>query len=83
MELLRAWATDPDDPRTIILVTHATENVTTCQYVVFMAPGGHVAYFGPPSAALRYFGVDRFAEIYRQVSDYQVGSDDDRDVARR
>lgn len=71
MELLRAWATDPADPRTIILVTHATENVTRCKYVAFMADGGHVVYFGPPEAALQYFGADHFAEIYRQVGVYQ------------
>jgi putative ABC transport system ATP-binding protein len=72
MELLRDWATDPADPRTIILVTHATENVTHCKYVAFLAPGGYVVYFGPPDKALDYFGVDRFAEIYRQVGRYQL-----------
>ena len=71
MDLLRKWATDPADPRTIILVTHATENVTSCKYVAFMAPGGYVAYFGPPDKALSYFGVKRFAEIYRDVGSYQ------------
>jgi putative ABC transport system ATP-binding protein len=71
MELLRRWATDPADPRTIILVTHATENVTACKYVAFLAPGGYVAYFGPPKQALTFFGVNRFAEIYRQVGQYQ------------
>jgi putative ABC transport system ATP-binding protein len=71
MELLREWATDPADPRTIILVTHATENVTNCKYVAFMATGGYVVYFGPPAKALGYFGVERFAEIYRYVGAYQ------------
>ncbi len=72
MELLRDWATDPVDPRTIILVTHATENVTRCKYVAFMAPGGFVVYFGPPQRALAHFGVERFAEIYRLVGAYQL-----------
>jgi len=71
MELLRKWATDPTDPRTIILVTHATENVTQCKYVAFLAPGGYVVYFGPPEQVLNYFGVARFAEIYREVGKYQ------------
>ncbi|MCA9950142.1 MAG: ATP-binding cassette domain-containing protein, partial [Anaerolineales bacterium] len=72
MEILRKWATKPEDPRTIILVTHATENVTNCKYVAFLASGGYVVYFGPPQKALTYFGVDRFAEIYRQVDQYQL-----------
>jgi len=70
MELLRQWATDPSDPRTIIVVTHATENVTNCKYVAFMGAGGYVVYFGPPDAALAYFGVQRFAEIYRLVGSF-------------
>lgn len=72
MELLRDWAADPTDPRTIILVTHATENVTQCKYVAFMAPGGFVVYFGPPQRALAHFGAARFAEIYRLVGAYQL-----------
>jgi ABC-type multidrug transport system ATPase subunit len=72
MELLQDWATNPSDPRTIILVTHATENVTYCKYVAFMAPGGLLVYFGPPEQALAYFGVKRFAEIYRIVGAYPM-----------
>jgi len=72
MELLGKWATNRTDPRTIILVTHATENVTKCKYVAFLALGGHVVYFGPPEQALNYFGVKRFAEIYREVGRYQL-----------
>lgn len=72
MELLREWADNPVDPRTIILVTHATENVTSCKYVAFMGAGGRVVYFGPPAKALDYFGVERFAEIYQFVGTYRV-----------
>jgi ABC-type multidrug transport system ATPase subunit len=67
MELLQEWATDPRDPRTIVLITHATENVTSCKYVAFMASGGQVVYFGPPIEALEYFGRQRFAEIYQYI----------------
>lgn len=64
MQLLRQLA---NGGRTILLVTHATENVTLCDRVIFMARGGHLAYFGSPDEALSYFGVDRFNEIYRKV----------------
>lgn len=66
MEILRAWAANTTDKRTIVLVTHATENIGSCSYVTFMAPGGYVAYFGPPGEAKKYFKVDRFAKIYRK-----------------
>jgi ABC transport system ATP-binding/permease protein len=64
MQLLRELA---DQGRTILLITHATENVMLCDQVVFMARGGNLAFFGPPQDALRYFGVQRFNEIYRKV----------------
>lgn len=64
MQLLRKLA---DSGRTILLITHATENVILCDLVVFMAKGGKVAYFGPPNEAPQYFGVQKFNEIYRKV----------------
>jgi ABC transport system ATP-binding/permease protein len=64
MQLLRELA---DQGRTILLVTHATENVMLCDQVIFMARGGNLAYYGPPQEALNYFGVERFNEIYRKV----------------
>ncbi|MEM9136237.1 MAG: FHA domain-containing protein [Cyanobacteria bacterium P01_F01_bin.42] len=64
MQLLRELA---DQGRTILLITHATENVMLCDQVVFMARGGNLAYYGPPQEALNYFEVQRFNEIYRRV----------------
>lgn len=61
MFLLRRLA---DQGRTIILVTHATSNITVCDKVVFMAPGGKLAFFGSPQDALNFFGVKEFADIY-------------------
>jgi ABC transport system ATP-binding/permease protein len=64
MQLLRELA---DQGRTILLITHATENVMLCDQVIFMARGGNLAFFGPPQDALKYFEVQRFNEIYRKV----------------
>jgi ABC-type multidrug transport system ATPase subunit/pSer/pThr/pTyr-binding forkhead associated (FHA) protein len=66
MRLLRQLA---DDGQTIVLITHATKNVTLCDQVIFLARGGHLAYFGPPGEALEYFGVADFDEIYEQLED--------------
>jgi ABC-type multidrug transport system ATPase subunit/pSer/pThr/pTyr-binding forkhead associated (FHA) protein len=66
MRLLRQLA---DEGQTILLVTHATKNVTLCDQVVFLAKGGRLAYFGPPGEALEYFGVADFDEIYEQLED--------------
>jgi ABC-type multidrug transport system ATPase subunit len=64
MRLLRRLA---DEGRTVVLVTHATKNVMTCDKVVFLARGGHLAFFGAPEEALRYFEVDDFDEIYMRL----------------
>ncbi len=61
MVLLRKLA---DKGHTIVLVTHATNNINVCDYVCFLAQGGRLAYFGPPDGAKEFFGKTDFAEIY-------------------
>lgn len=64
MRLLRKLA---DEGQTVLLVTHATKNVMMCDQVVFLAKGGHLAYYGPPEEALAYFGVQDFDAIYEKL----------------
>jgi ABC-type multidrug transport system ATPase subunit/pSer/pThr/pTyr-binding forkhead associated (FHA) protein len=61
MLLLRKLA---DKGHTIILVTHATNNINNCDYICFLSQGGRLAYYGPPDGAKAYFGKTDFAEIY-------------------
>lgn len=61
MYLLRKLA---DKGHTIVLVTHATNNINACDYVCFLSQGGRLAYFGPPDMAKTYFEKTDFAEIY-------------------
>ncbi len=64
MFLLRRLA---DQGRTIILVTHATNNLTACDKVIFLAPGGRLAFFGAPKEVFDFFGVGEFADIYSML----------------
>ncbi len=64
MFLLRKLA---DKGHTIVLVTHATNNINSCDYVCFLCAGGRLAYFGPPEEAKVYFGKTDFAEIYTSL----------------
>src|SRR5579884_2901811 len=73
MFLLRKLA---DKGHTIVLVTHATNNINTCDYVCFLCQGGRLAYFGPPEEAKTYFGKTDFAEIYSALEP----TDDDPDI---
>lgn len=61
MLLLRKLA---DKGHTIVLVTHATNNINNCDYICFLCQGGRLAYYGPPDGAKAYFGKADFAEIY-------------------
>ncbi|HZO71770.1 MAG TPA: ATP-binding cassette domain-containing protein [Ktedonobacteraceae bacterium] len=64
MALLRELA---DKGHTIVLVTHATNNINNCDYVCFLCRDGRMAYFGPPRDAPAYFGKTNFAEIYSSL----------------
>ena len=57
-----------DSGRTIVLVTHATANISVCDHVAFMA-AGRMVYFGPPQEALAFFNVTSgdFADIYTKL----------------
>ena len=55
MQLLRGLA---DDGRTVLVVTHSVAELAICDKLLVMAPGGSVAYFGPPEEALNFFGYD-------------------------
>jgi len=68
MQLLRRLA---DQGRTVILVTHATANITLCDRVVFLGQGGRLCYFGSPKDSLNFFDVttDDFADIYNKLEE--------------
>jgi ABC-type multidrug transport system ATPase subunit/ABC-type multidrug transport system permease subunit len=61
MQSLRTLA---DDGRTVVVVTHSVANLGVCDFVLMLAPGGHVAYFGPPGGALGYFDEADFADVF-------------------
>lgn len=62
MELLRGLA---DGGRTVIVVTHTVQSLRLCDRVLVLAPGGSVAYFGPPQLAPAYFGCEDYEEIFQ------------------
>lgn len=48
----------------ILLVTHAMENVPDCDTIAFLAPGGHLVYWGTLDGAMKHFGTQDLAEVY-------------------
>uniref|UniRef100_A0AAU2JJ04 ATP-binding cassette domain-containing protein n=1 Tax=Streptomyces sp. NBC_00049 TaxID=2903617 RepID=A0AAU2JJ04_9ACTN len=73
MHMLRDLA---DDGRTVIVVTHSVLSLDVCDRLLVLAPGGRIAYFGPPGETLGYFGFAQWPEAFEAFEDQQ-----DRDWA--
>ena len=57
-----------DKGRTIIAITHSMRVLAVCDRVLFLAPGGTVAFFGTPSEAEAYFDWDDPADAYAALA---------------
>ncbi|MGN5635379.1 FHA domain-containing protein [Streptomyces sp. AC154] len=68
MQLLRGLA---DDGRTVLVVTHSVAELAICDKLLVMAPGGAVAYFGPPEEALNFFGYGTWADVFSAFENYR------------
>lgn len=60
--------------RTVVVVTHSTDNLDRADNVLLMAPGGKVAYFGPPEQLSAHFRTQlghhaRWADIYAFITE--------------
>jgi ABC-type multidrug transport system ATPase subunit/ABC-type multidrug transport system permease subunit len=73
MHMLRGLA---DDSRTVIVVTHSVLSLDVCDRLLVLAPGGRIAYYGPPEDALAYFGYTQWPEAFEAFE-----RDGDRDWA--
>ncbi|MFI9051045.1 FHA domain-containing protein [Streptomyces sp. NPDC053427] len=61
MHMLRGLA---DDGRTVIVVTHSVLSLDVCDRLLVLAPGGKIAYYGPPAEALPFFGFTQWPEAF-------------------
>lgn len=67
MQLFRQIA---ESGRTVIMTTHAMENVRLFDKIVLLM-SGKLVYFGPPEGALKHFEVRDFRELYRKLEQAQ------------
>jgi ABC transport system ATP-binding/permease protein len=61
MQTLRGLA---NDGRSVVVVTHNIAQLNLCDRLLILAPGGRLAYFGPPTQALSYFNCSDFADLF-------------------
>jgi ABC-type multidrug transport system ATPase subunit len=67
-ELLRVLRTLAEAGSTVLLTTHAVQDLAHCDRVVFLARDGHLAFVGTVDEALAYFGVDSVEAIYERLA---------------
>lgn len=65
LRLLRRLA---EDGVTVVLTTHAPQDIGLCDRVIVLASGGSLAFAGPPQEALEYFEVENFEDVYERVA---------------
>ena len=58
--------------RTIVIVTHAMENLDKCDKVAFLGAGGRLCFYGHQSEVFRYFGKDSYSRIFASLTDETV-----------
>jgi ABC transport system ATP-binding/permease protein len=78
MQTLRGLA---NDGRSVVVVTHSTAQLNLCDRLLILAPGGRLAYFGPPQQALTYFGSSDFADLFNLLEHDTTTDWTDRFVA--
>lgn len=61
---LRALA---DGGRIVVVVTHSVLALDTCDLILLMAPGGRIAYYGPPGELLSFFGAASYPAVFANL----------------
>ena len=72
-----------DGGRTVVVITHNVASLGICDRVLLLAPGGKVAYFGPPREILPYFFGPNFEDHERDFADVFNAVTDDPDAVQR
>lgn len=55
--------------KTIIMVTHTTQNLHLCDKVLLMGKGGKICFYGSVPECMEFFGVNNLTEVYNKVAD--------------
>lgn len=59
--------------KTVIMVTHTTQNLHLCDKVIFMGPGGRLCFCGNVAAAKSFYETDDLVNIYNMIASNPKG----------
>lgn len=54
--------------RTIVVITHAMDNIDLCDRVVFLGRGGRLCYFGKPEDIFSFFKAKSYSKVFTMTS---------------
>jgi ABC transport system ATP-binding/permease protein len=72
MERMRRMADKAaEQGQSVVVITHDVEPklLDLADRLIVLAPGGNMAYFGPPQEGLKYFGKSDWADVFKDFSD--------------
>ena len=58
--------------RTIVVITHAMENIDKCDRVAFLGRGGRLCYYGAAKDAFRWFNRRSYSRIFAALADEET-----------
>ena len=65
-----------DEGKTVIMITHNTNNIHLCDKLIFLGAGGYVAFCGNPADARSFFGIPKdqdLTDAYTKVEEDPKG----------
>ena len=68
-KLMRMLKEMTKDNKTIVAVTHVTQNLSLCDKVIVLGRGGKLCFFGTPTETCKYFEVTDIVDIYDKINE--------------
>jgi ABC transport system ATP-binding/permease protein len=68
-QIMRMLRTLADAGRVVLVITHSVTYLQICDHVLLLAPGGKMAFSGPPSEVEQAIGTDNWADIFAIVAE--------------
>lgn len=56
--------------KTIVMVTHTTENLHLCDKIIFMGPGGRLCFCGHVEEAKAFYKTDSLVNVFNMIADH-------------
>ncbi len=58
--------------RTIVVITHAMENLDKCDKIAFLGKGGRLCYYGSHEGVFRYFNRKSYSRIFAALTEEKI-----------